>query len=424
VKVAVVGGGSSYTPELADGLLDAAPRLGLRTLTLMDVDERRLVVLAGLVGRMAARRGRAVRVEATTDLPRALDGARFVVNQVRVGGMEGRRLDELIPREFGLVGQETTGPGGFSYAMRSVPVAFGIAREMASRCPEAWLLNFANPAGLVTEALVRVAGAKVVGLCNLPTITRRALAEALGVPPDELAVDVAGLNHLTWIRGVRHGDRDLTGEAFRAVREQPALAARLHADPNVVDLLGAIPSPYLRYYYDPGRMYREQLQDGHTRAELVQQIERQLLAEYARADLAAPPPLLATRGGAEYSRAAVALVRSLALDEPAVHVLNVAQHGELPDLPPGTVAELPCRVDRDAVRPLPVRSLEPQFRGLLQHVKAYEELAVEAARTGDHRAAERALASHPLVPSLAVARDLWRRLHQAHAEHLPQFAGR
>lgn len=421
MKIAVIGGGSTYTPELAEGLLAGAGALGLGRITLMDLDRGRLDVVAGMVRRMAVEARAAVRVEASTSLAQAVDGAAFVVNQVRVGGMAGRRLDELVPREFGIVGQETTGPGGFAYAMRAIPVALDIARAVAAGSPDAWIVNFANPAGLVTEALARAGTPRVVGLCNTPPATRRGLADALGVPLERLEVDYAGLNHLGWTRAARVDGRDVMPELIARVGADRGLAQRLGVDPAAVTLLEAIPSPYLRYYYEPGEMFDAQLVDGGTRADAVAAIEGELLAEYARPEVTRKPALLAKRGGAEYSRVAVAVMRALAVGPAEVHVVNVPNGGAVPDLPADAVAEIPCRVSPGGIEPIPVAPFDPRFRGLLQAVKAYEQLAVEAALSGDHRAAGRALAAHPLVPGVGTARRLWAALWRAHEAHLPQF---
>ncbi|MDI7278132.1 MAG: 6-phospho-beta-glucosidase [Anaerolineae bacterium] len=423
IKIAVIGGGSTYTPELVSGLIASAGRLGLRELWLMDVDPQRLEVVGGFARRLVAASGEPFLLQTTTDRAAALAGASFVVTQVRVGGMAARHEDELLGRRWGLVGQETTGVGGFAKALRTIPVILSVARDMQRLCPEAWLINFANPSGLVTEALHRyLPGVHAIGLCNAPIGMQMAVAGQLGVEPRAVQLQWLGLNHLTWATGATVSGRDVWPQLLSAYLE------RLRADedpvcpPYLVELLRAIPSGYLRYYYRTAAVVAHQATHP-TRAEEVMRIEADLLAQYADPRLSALPDELMLRGGAYYSTAAVQLMDSLQSDAGDVHVLDVRHGGAVPGWPADWVCELPCRVDASGPHPLPAFPLPVLADGLVHAVKAYELLAAEAAVTGDRRAALQALVAHPLGPGAERAPQLLEDLLRVNARHLPQFGG-
>jgi len=428
IKLAVIGGGSTYTPELIDGLRQAA--LAVREVALVDPDAARLDIVGGLAQRMAAG---AFPVTRHAERAAALEGADFVITQLRVGGQAARILDERIPLSFGLVGQETTGPGGFAKALRTVPVILEIDREMAARCPAAWLINFTNPSGLITEALHRYGGGRHVGLCNYPlTLTMRA-AEALDVDETRLTLDYFGLNHLSWTR-VRVDGVDVTGRLIEIMLADPR-----HRDlsgfafaPETLRALDLIPSGYLRYYYETARMVRELREAPQTRGERVRDVEAELLRRYADPDLREKPAGLQERGGAWYATAAVRLMGDLCRGDGRVHVLNVPNDGVLPMLPPGVVVETPVRVAPGRLTPQTVvdaRDGHLSVRGhavpdavctLIHRVKTYESLAVRAAAERCRAAAEAALAAHPLldgrhdaIPALLDA------LLDAHRAYLP-----
>jgi 6-phospho-beta-glucosidase len=404
MKVAVLGGGSTYTPELVDGLLARAAAFGLREIALMDIDAARLACVGAFCRRMAARAGGGVAVTLTAQAAAAIDGADFVVTQIRVGGQEARRRDERLGLRHGLIGQETTGVGGFAKALRTIPVILGYAEEVARRAPGAWLINFTNPSGLVTEAILTHTGARAIGLCNIPLGFRIEIAQAVGVAPAEVELDYVGLNHLAWIRRVRVRGADVTAQVLAAGRRGgPANFEALDYPGWWVDALGMIPNDYLRYFYLTPEMLAQQQAKPRTRAEEVMAIERELLAFYADPAHDEKPPALAKRGGAFYSRAACELMAALRSPTPEVQIVDVCNGGAVPDLPAGAVVEVPCRVDRDGAHPLPVGPLPPEIRGLMAHVKAYEELAVRAGAAHDRRAALLALVAHPLVPSITVA---------------------
>jgi 6-phospho-beta-glucosidase len=418
MKVAVVGGGSTYTPELVSGLAREQERLAVRDLALMDVDRERLEVVGGLARRMLDRDAFAGRLELTGELDRALDGADFVLVQIRVGGQQARLSDETVPLACGCIGQETTGAGGLGKALRTVPVVLGIAdraRQLAAS--NAWLVDFTNPVGIVTRALLD-AGHRTVGLCNVAIGFQRRFARELGIEPERVLVDQVGLNHLTWIRAVRVDGRDVLPELMS--EHGDALAEELHLPRRLLDDLGAIPSYYLHYFYLHDRVLAEQL-TGVPRAQTVAEIERGLLELYRDPALNEKPALLEQRGGAFYSEAAIGLVRSLAAGSGEVHVVDVANHGALAGLAADDVVEVPAHVSRNGAEPLPQKPLAPELLGLVQHVAAYERLAASAATSGDPVLVRKALLAHPLVGQMPVAEELADLLLEAGAEHLPQF---
>lgn len=422
MRVCVIGGGSVYTPELVEGFI-SRPGLPVREIVLMDVDEGRLRVVGGLAQRMVQAAGAGIKISLTTELGEALEGAKYVIAQLRVGGTPARIQDERIPLRFGIVGQETTGPGGFSCALRTIPVMLKIAEEIEKLAPDALLVNFTNPAGLVTEALLRHTRARAVGLCNVPLGMRHMIAGWLEESPQDLELFYSGLNHLSWVFGVRARGKDLTEKALSCAVER-ARKGDFPFSPELVEVLGAIPSYYLRYYYHHDEVLEKQLRAGRTRGEEVLELEAELLRLYAESSLAQKPELLGRRGGARYSQAAVGLISALHHGNGEVHILNVRNDGAIPDLPDDCVVEVPARVGREGIEPLPQGPLPPGVRGLVQAVKAYEELTVKAAVEGDARAALQALLAHPLVPSFSVAKGLWAAIKKANRAYLPQFGGR
>ena len=398
VKVAVVGGGSTYTPELVEGVVRRADRLPIDELALLDVDAERLDIVGGLAGRMLERAEWGGRLLRTTSRDEALEGADFVLVQLRVGGQAARFRDETVPPRFGAVGQETTGPGGLAKAIRTVPVILDLAEAVGRRAaPGHWIVDFTNPVGIVTQALID-GGHRALGLCNVAIGMQRWLAEWLAVTPERVALEHVGLNHLSWIRAVFVDGVDVLPRLIDEDADQIAEHTGLPAD--YVRSVGSIPSYYVRYYEATDEVIREQL-DGHTRAQDVMDIERQLLEMYRDPSLAEKPALLGKRGGAYYSEAAVDLIASLHDGRGDVQVVDVRNDGALPDLAASAVVEVPSRIDRDGAHPLPLAPLAAGQRELVQAVKTYEMLAVEAARTGDRGAALRALVANPLARDVA-----------------------
>ena len=403
MKLSVVGAGSTYTPELVSHL----SQLAVDEVALHDVDAERLEVVGGLARRMLARAGYTGSLVETGDFDAAIDGASFVLFQLRVGGQAARLQDETIPLRCGCIGQETTGAGGFAKALRTVPVVLGIAervRELAQA--GAWIVDFTNPVGIVTRALLDE-GHRAVGLCNVAIGFQRTIARLLAVEPARVVVDQVGLNHLTWIRGVRVDGGDVLPELLASHGD--LFAEQIELPRRLLDELGAIPSYYLRYFYAHDAVLAEQRR-GVPRATTVAEIERKLIELYRDPGLTEKPALLEQRGGAFYSEAAIGLVTSLHTDDGAVHEVDVRNGSTLEGLQPDDVVEVPARVGREGPRPLPQPSLAPELLGLVQHVAAYERLTARAAVTRDPIDARKALLTHPLIGQLELVDDLLDRL--------------
>jgi len=403
MKLAVVGAGSTYTPELVSGL----SRVEVDELWLHDIDPERLEVVGGLAARMLGRAGYGGALELTGELDRAVEGADFVLIQIRVGGQAARFRDETVPLACGCIGQETTGAGGFAKAMRTVPVVLEIADRVRARAaPGAWIVDFTNPVGIVTRALLD-AGHRAVGLCNVAIGFQRTFARWLEVEPARVIVDQVGLNHLTWVRAVRLDGEDvlldLVAEHGDELGEQAAVPRQL------VEELGAVPSYYLRYFYAHDRKLAEQLGDS-PRAARVAEIEAELLELYRDPALTEKPALLEQRGGAFYSEAAVGLVSSLLHGDGAVHEVDMRNDGTLAGLADDDVVEVPARVSGDRIEPLEQAPLAPELLGLVQHVAAYERLTAQAAVTGKTETARKALLTHPLIGQYDITNELLGRL--------------
>ena len=413
--VTTIGGGSTYTPELAQGFLDRHEKLQLREWRLMDTDPKRLDVVGGYMNRMVAARGNPFQVRLLTEQDAALEGADYVTTQIRVGGMASRRDDEYLGKRWGLIGQETTGIGGMANALRTVPVILSIARAMQELCPDAWMINFTNPSGLVMEAMNRHApDVKSVGLCNSPIGYQMDAAKKLGIDsPFDVHLDYLGLNHLAWIRGASVKGRDVWQEAF-GVAEAAGAGC-------VTARLGVICNYYLEYYYNTKRFLEEQARDEPSRAEQVMEIEKKLCEQYADPTLDKMPPELMERGGAYYSTAAVQLIEAMVLDLGQEHIVNTRQGGAVEGLPGDWVMELPCKIHGDGIRPLPAEPLPLFADGLLRTVKAYELLTVQAAVTGARDAVLSALITHPLGPDADQAMKVMEDMLETNRDYLPLF---
>jgi 6-phospho-beta-glucosidase len=413
MKVAVIGAGSTYTPELVSGLSREREKLDVHELVLHDIDAARLEIVGGLARRMLDAQRYGGRLVATGELDRALDGADAVLVQIRVGGQAARLSDETVPLACGCIGQETTGAGGFAKALRTVPVVLEIAeRARALASSDAWIVDFTNPVGIVTRALLD-AGHRAVGLCNVAIGFERAVAPMLGVEPERVVVDQVGLNHLTWVRAVWLDGRNVLPDLLDAHGD--ALAEMAGLPRPLLDELGAVPSYYLHYYYSHDEVLADQRGGATPRAATVAQIERELLAMYADPALVSKPALLEQRGGAFYSEAATRLVASLVGGNGAIHVVDMRNGGTLAGLADDDVVEVPARVDRQGLHPLPQPPLAPELLGLAQHVAAYERLTVAAAIGGDPVAARKALLAHPLIGQWGPAQELFERLLVAEA---------
>ena len=416
MRLTVVGGGSTYTPELVDGFTRMRDLLPVDELVLVDPDTQRLELVGGMSRRMLARAGHPATVTTTSDVDAGVAGADIVLLQLRVGGQAARNRDETWPLDCGCVGQETTGAGGLAKALRTVPVVLDIAdRVRRLAAPDAWIVDFTNPVGIVTRALLQ-AGHRAVGLCNVAIGFERAFAQLLDVTYEEVILDHIGLNHLTWIRAVTVGGEDVLPRLLHEHGEE--LAERVEMPLSLLRDLGVIPSYYLRYFYLHDTVVAEQRKHG-TRAAAVTEIEHKLLAMYADPTVDTKPALLEERGGAYYSEAAVDLVASLLGDRGDTQVVNVRNNGTMPFLADDAVIEVPSIVDRKGANPIPVAPVEPLFAGLIAHVAAYEDLALDAAIHGGRSRVEKALLAHPLVGQLDLADGLTARLMAENAAFLP-----
>ncbi len=421
LKVAVGGAGPTYTPELVPGLDRLRDAVPVRTLALLDPDAERLDVVGGMVRRMLGAAGSAVETVLTGDPERALADADAVLIQLRVGGQRARLLDETLPLEFGCIGQETTGAGGAAKARRTVPVVPALA-DLARRVakPDAWIIDFTNPVGIVTRALLDH-GHRAIGLCNFAIGSQRWAARLLGVEPHRLHVEPVGLNHLSWIRRIVLDGEDV----LPALLDERIDEVVAHApfDPDLVRALRAIPSGYLRYYVEHDAVLAEQRATG-PRAAAVMDIERTLLDRYRDPAVIERPVELEGRGGAYYSEAAVELLASLVTGDGALHVVNVRNDGLLPFLDPQDVVEVACRVDQTGPTPLPQAPVPDDMAGRIAAVTAYERLIGRAAVSGDPGLVRRALLAHPLIGQWDLAGRLTEATLTRGAAHLPRFAGR
>jgi 6-phospho-beta-glucosidase len=419
MKVAVIGGGSTYTPELVEGFGLRQGVLPVEELVLHDIDQERLDVVGGLAERILRKLEFSGKLTTTTDREAAIEGADFVLVQLRVGGLAARLTDETIPPKFGLIGQETTGAGGFAKALRTVPVVLEIAEDTARLgAPGAWLLDFTNPAGLVTQGLIDH-GHRAIGLCNIPIGFQREFAKQLGVEPERVQLEHVGLNHLSWERKVLVDGEDRLPALIDTYSDQ--LGEEVDLPGELVRLNRALPSYYLRYFYLTSDVVAKQATEK-SRAREVMEIEAGLLEMYADPALDVKPKLLEQRGGAFYSEAAAMLVESLYTDRGDVQVVNVRNGGAIPNMDDDAVVEVACRIDREGAHPLPVDPLPPEWLGLVEAIKAFERLTVRAAVEGDRDLALKALIAHPLVADYRLAKPLLEELLAANRALLPRFA--
>ena len=430
LKVAVIGGGSSYTPELIKGFLDRIESFPIDELWLVDISQDRLDVVGGFAQRIVQAHGAPFTIHLTTDRRKGIAGASYVLTQLRVGGMAARREDEYLGRRWGLVGQETTGVGGMAKALRTIPVILGIAEDIRKLAPGALLVNFTNPAGLNTEAIFRYASdVTAVGVCNVPITAKMMIIEELekvlgeSIDPARARLHTLGLNHLSWHRGftvdgVDYWDQIIAGyiEEMRS-QEEPEWPSEL------IETLRMIPNYYLQYYYFTEKKIAEQeaWDEVGSRAEQVMVIEKDLLAEYAEPDRTEPPEDLMKRGGAWYSTLATQLLNAHYNDLDEEHIVNVPHRGAIPGWPEDWVLEIPSLVGRSGIRPVPAEPLPLAEFGLLAHVKSYEILTVEAAVHGDRNAAYQALLAHPLGPSADKIEALLEDMLETNKAYLPQF---
>lgn len=430
LKVVTIGGGSSYTPELIEGFIKRRAELPVGEIWLVDVPEgqARLEVVGALARRMVTAAGLDIAIHLSVDRREALPGAHFVTTQFRVGQLGARIRDEQIPLRYNVIGQETTGPGGFAKALRTVPVMLNLCRDMEQLCPEAWLINFTNPTGILTEAVLRYANVKTIGLCNVPIGMRIGVARFLDTDASRITIDFAGLNHLVYGLNVYLDGRKVTGQVIDALANGSSMTMRnirdLAWDPEFIRSLGMLPCPYHRYYYQADQMLAEEIEAARTvgtRGEQVRKLEADLLELYKDPDLKTKPRQLEKRGGAYYSDAACALITSLYNNKGDIQPVNTRNNGAIADLPDDVAVEVSSVITSGGARPVTMGRLPLPARGLVQLMKSYELLTVEAAVHGDRGAALQALTLNPLVPSAEVARKLLDDILRENAAFLPQF---
>ena len=408
MKVAIIGGGSTYTPEVMEGLALWQLDGGVDAVSLYDTDEKRLATVGDFSRRMALALNTSLQVETCATFEQAIEGADFVVLQIRVGGQQARHEDILMGLKHGLIGQETTGVGGFAKALRTIPVVLEMARQVRDANPEAWIVNFTNPAGIVTEAICRFATTRCVGLCNVPKEFQMDVARHMRVASDEVELDWVGLNHLGWARRIIIDGQDVLPYLIDSLESDygPKNIPELEYPDGFLKALGMIPSSYVRYFYAQDQMLKEILKKDKTRAQEVMDIEAELMAYYGDKSNSLKPAALTERGGAWYSRVAVEVMEALCSEKPAKLIVNALNHSALDSLPGDACVEVPSEVSKDGVRPLPVGEVQDSIMGLIWQVKAYERLAIDAAVSEDPGKALLALVNHPLVPSSFVARKV------------------
>ncbi|WP_050614101.1 6-phospho-beta-glucosidase [Bacillus testis] len=433
IKVVTIGGGSSYTPELVEGFIKRYDEFPVTELWLVDIEagKEKLHIVGELAKRMVEKAGVPMDIHLTLNRREALKNADFVTTQMRIGQIDARILDEKIPLKYDVIGQETNGPGGLFKALRTIPVVLDIVKDMEELCPKAWLINFANPAGMVTEAVLRYSNfRRVVGLCNVPIHIRMNIAEWLGVESDRVHVDFAGLNHMVFGLHVYLDGKEVTKEVIEKLtaKDQDMTMqniASLDWEPEFIKALQAIPCPYHRYYYKTREMLEEEKKEAAEngcRGEVVKKLEAELFDLYKDPELDIKPPQLEKRGGAYYSDAACSLMASIYNNKGDIQPVNTRNNGAIASIPDDSAVEVNCVITKDGPKPMAVGDLPVPVRGLVQQIKSFERTACEAAVTGDYSTALLAMAINPLVPSDVVAKQILDEMLEAHKEYLPQFA--
>lgn len=432
IKVVTIGGGSSYTPELIEGFIKRYHEFPIEELWLVDIEtgKEKLHIVGELAKRMVAKAGIPMTIHLTLNRREALKDADFVTTQMRVGQIDARIIDEKIPLKYDVIGQETNGPGGLFKALRTIPVILGIVKDMEELCPEAWLINFTNPAGMVTEAVLRYTNFKrVVGLCNVPIHIRMNVAEMLGVEAERVQIDFAGLNHMVYGLHVYLDGEEITEEIIdKLTSEETKMTmqniASLDWEPEFIQALQALPCPYHRYYYKTSEMLEEEKQsamENGCRGEVVKKLEAELFELYQDPNLNIKPPQLEKRGGAYYSDAACSLMTSIYNNKCDIQPVNVQNNGAIASIPDESAVEINCVITKDGPKPIAIGDLPVSVRGLVQQIKSFERVTCEAAVTGDYKTALLAMVINPLVPSDVVAKKILDEMLEAHKEYLPQF---
>lgn len=430
LKIVTIGGGSSYTPEIVEGFIKRHDELPVSELWLVDIEEgkEKLKIVGELAKRMVKKAGIDMKIHLTLDRREALKDADFVTTQIRVGFLDARIKDERIPLSYGVIGQETNGAGGLFKALRTIPVILDIIKDMQELCKDAWLINFTNPAGIVTQAVFKYTNFKrFVGLCNVPIGVKKSIEKALNLEKGGLDIEFAGLNHMVYGLKAYIDGKEATKEAIEAfINETSSMKniKNIPFEPNFIRALGVIPCPYHRYYYKTSTMLEEELQqykEGKCRAEAVKKLEKDLFELYKDEKLDIKPPQLEKRGGAYYSDAACNLINSIYNDKRDIQVVNTLNKGAIADLEYDDTVEISSIITKEGPRPIAVGKLPTAISGLIYQMKCFEKLAGEASVTGDYDIAYKALATNPLIPSDDIAKKILDEMLEAHKKYLPLF---
>ncbi|GEM81526.1 6-phospho-beta-glucosidase [Vibrio superstes] len=432
LKITIIGAGSSYTPELIEGLIKRNHELPIGELWLVDIKDgaEKVRIIGELTRRMLAKNGMShISVHVSLDRKPALKDADFVCSQFRAGCLEGRIRDERIALKYGMIGQETNGLGGFANACRTIPIALEICREMEELCPDAWLLNFTNPSGMVTEAILKHTKVKAVGLCNVPVIMQKGIAEILGADEQDFVLQVAGLNHFIWARQVLHNGQDKLQNVVDAMLSGndplvPQNIPKFEWPSELLRNMGMIPCAYLRYYYTSEDIMEQEQQEASgegTRGEVVKAMERRLFDIYQNPELSEKPKELEKRGGQYYSEAACELMSSIYNDKRSIMHVNTRNNGTIQGLPDDCTVEVSSMITKSGPVPLSVAPFPSDTLRLIQVLKEFESLTVEAAVTGNRNVAHRALILNPLVTTGSILEKALEETIQANLDYMPQF---
>ena len=424
IKIAIIGSGSTYTPELIEGLIQKRDELPVKELYLMDIDERKREIVGGLAKRMIEHAGLDTHVVLTDDLDESLKGASFVCAQIRVGKLAARIKDEKIPLKYGLLGQETNGIGGMFKGLRTIPVMLDICKRMEKLCPDAWLINFSNPSGMIAQAVLNNTPIKMIGLCNVPIGAVDSVREQLKLPK-EAFVEYLGLNHLAWITRIEYQGHDYLKEAMDAGLNSANMKniPTLGFSRELIHTVGAIPTSYLNYFYHKDKMVEKCMTAEKCRGEICLEIEEKLLEIYSKSEQHTKPEELNKRGGHRYSEVAINLIDAIYNDRQNIQVVNILNNGAIPWLADDDAIEISAIVGKDGAKPIKTTYRNKNIEELVITMKNYERHAVKAAMTGDVDEALRALMVNPLVFDYDKAYDCFFDLLEAHKEYLPLFAG-
>ena len=430
LKIAVIGGGSSYTPELIEGFIKRYNELQIHDIYLVDIEEGagKLEIIGNLAKRMVEKASIKINIHTTLNRKDAIKDADFIITQFRVGQLDARIRDERIPLKYNVIGQETTGPGGFAKALRTIPVILDICKDIENLSPNAWLINFTNPSGLITETILKYTKVKAIGLCNVPKGMINGVSQLLNVDSERVYIQFAGLNHLVWGTNVYLDGKDITEKFIDSLIGGKSLTMKNIPDmpwePEFLKSLMMYPCPYHKYFYMKDKMLEEQKEEYNTvgtRGEVVKKLEKELFKLYNDPNLNIKPPQLDKRGGAYYSDVACSLINSIYNDKKDIHIVNVKNNGTIADLPADTVIETNSIVGGSGAQPINIGHVSPKIRGLMQSVKAYEELTIEAGVNGDYSSSLQALTIHPLVSSANVAKSILDDIIKENKDYLPQF---